>query len=475
MEPSIIVDFTFKIVDLPPSAAGQASGQNVARTVQAEHPPAVAGSPLGAHHFGVPEGEVGLSIASPTSFSPAYSRSPEYSTGNSTLHGVPSIPSYEEYDAYRAMMAEKTPEPVDEEKAKLRAKMEELIEENRQLLRQADDMRKKKEMTELLWTSEMERANKAEADLEAAQKAIFEMKTKEYRAGRKLEEAIRAKDEALIELEREKEETSRLKQRLTDHLKKAEADARPPRTHRSRSPLTRTAPSSSPTPDVEPPAEVVSPPVEDQVSEGHEEPGPQHEAPGPLRRMPKCRRRCCYQPPPPAPQAVPRPPRRSREVEQLGPIIEEVVEERPRRRSRQPPARLVVDMARRSYAAIRSSIMPQELKSGRMMLRGSLDKVEPNKTKAGLDQRGEVDPAPVPPESVRGASGIRKKGAHPLVMVEHSGLPNEPGGPLDCEKGCPPFFTIPRVDVLVDRNAPAPHFIRGASGNLTGARLDQTG
>uniref|UniRef100_A0A1I7SNE5 Uncharacterized protein n=2 Tax=Bursaphelenchus xylophilus TaxID=6326 RepID=A0A1I7SNE5_BURXY len=192
MEPSIIVDFTFKIVDLPPSTAGQASGQNVARTVQAEHPPAVAGSPLGAHRFGVPGGEGGLSVASPTSGS-LFSRSSENSAGTSTLHGVPSIASYEEFEAYKAMMAQKTPEPGDEEKTKLRAKMEELIEENRQLLRKTDDMRKAKQATEALWLSEMERANKAEADLEAAQKAIFEMKTKEYRAGRKLEEAIRAK------------------------------------------------------------------------------------------------------------------------------------------------------------------------------------------------------------------------------------------------------------------------------------------
>uniref|UniRef100_A0A1I7SC02 Uncharacterized protein n=1 Tax=Bursaphelenchus xylophilus TaxID=6326 RepID=A0A1I7SC02_BURXY len=342
---------------LLPSTVGQASGQNAARTVQAEYPPAVAGSPLGAHRFGVPGGEGGLSIASPTSGS-LFSRSSENSAGTSTLHGVPSIASYEEFEAYQAMMAQNTPEPGDEEKTKLRAKMEELIEENRQLLRKTDEMRKAKQATEALWLSEMERAQKAEDDLEEAQRALNELKTSNYRAGRKLEEAIRAKDEAVAELEKEKEEKRRLKTRLSEILRHAEADARPPRSDRSRSPVTRT--TRSPTTDVQPPAEVaslkeevVSPPVQDQVMEGH---GPQHEAPGPLRRMPKCRRRCCYQPPPPAPQVVPRPPRRSREVEKLGPVIEPVAE-RPRR-SRQPPARLVVNMARRSYAAIRSSIMP---------------------------------------------------------------------------------------------------------------------
>uniref|UniRef100_A0A1I7S0P5 Coiled-coil domain-containing protein 6 n=1 Tax=Bursaphelenchus xylophilus TaxID=6326 RepID=A0A1I7S0P5_BURXY len=344
-------------------------GQNPARTVQAEHQPAVAGSPLDGHHLGVPGGEGGLStIASPTCSSPMYSRSPEYSTGNSTLHGVPSIASYEEFEEYQAMMAEKTPEPVEEEKAKLKEKLAELIEENRQILRQADELRKSKEVTEALWLSEMERAQKAEADLEAAQRVINELKTKDYRAGRKLEETVKAKDDAMAELEKEKEEKYRLKRRLSEILRHAEADARPPRKDRSRSPLVRTSTSSLQRPDVQPTAEVtllreevVSPPVENQVSlEGPEVQAPQHEAPGPLRRMPKCRRRCCYQPPPPAPQVGPRPPRRSREVEQLGPIIEEVVfEERPRRRSRQPPARLVVDMVRRSYASVRNSLLPR--------------------------------------------------------------------------------------------------------------------
>ncbi|CAD5211812.1 unnamed protein product [Bursaphelenchus xylophilus] len=230
---SVTVDF--KIKDLLPSTVGQASGQNAARTVQAEHPPAVAGSPLGAHRFGVPGGEGGLSIASPTSGS-LFSRSSENSAGTSTLHGVPSIASYEEFEAYQAMMAQNTPEPGDEEKTKLRAKMEELIEENRQLLRKTDEMRKAKQATEALWLSEMERAHKAEDDLEEAQRAINELKTSNYRAGRKLEEAIRAKDEAMAELEKEKEEKRRLKTRLSEILRHAEADARPPRSDRSRSP-----------------------------------------------------------------------------------------------------------------------------------------------------------------------------------------------------------------------------------------------
>ncbi|CAD5210767.1 unnamed protein product [Bursaphelenchus xylophilus] len=329
-------------------------GRNPARTVQAEHLPAVAGSPLGVHHSGAPGGEGGLStIASPTCSSPMYSRSPEYSTGNSTLHGVPSIASYEEFDAYQAMMAEKTPEPLDDENAKLKAKMEELIEENRQILREADELRKSKKVTEALWLSEMERAQKAEADLEAAQKAIFELKTKDYRAGRKLEEAAKERDEAKAELEKEKEEKSRLKKRLSEILRSAEADARPSRRERSRSPL-RTAP----TPDVQPPAEVISPPVEHQVLEGHEDEGPQHEAPGPLRRMPNCRRRCCYKPP--VGPRLPRAPRRSRELHGLGPITqdEEETEERPMR-NRQPPPRLVVDMTSRSYGTTRNSLVPR--------------------------------------------------------------------------------------------------------------------
>uniref|UniRef100_A0A1I7SE67 Uncharacterized protein n=1 Tax=Bursaphelenchus xylophilus TaxID=6326 RepID=A0A1I7SE67_BURXY len=252
---------------MPLSAVGQASGQNPARTVQADHLPAVAGSPL-------------------------------------------------------AMMAQ-TPEPIAEENTKLKEKLEE--------------MKASMEATEQLWLAEMERAHKAENDLEAA----------------------------LIELKREKEENSRLKRRLCEHLKTADADARPPRggRDRSRSPLVQTARSATPEVKTEsslPEAQIDRQPQQPSQQNDVlpvEAQAPQHEAPGPLRRMPKCRRRCCYQPP--APQVVPRPPRRSREVEKLGPIIEDVVfEDRPRR-SRQPPARLVVNMARRSYAAIRNSLMPK--------------------------------------------------------------------------------------------------------------------
>ncbi|CAD5210859.1 unnamed protein product [Bursaphelenchus xylophilus] len=322
-------------------------GLNPAPTVQAEHLPAVEGTERSSS-------PLDLSAPSTLQFSPAYS------TGHSTLHGVPSIKSLEVFDEGEDWAVEETVE----------AKIDRLEYERKLWKTECRKMWQRQKTLENNVKYYEGAVEEAQAEVkQAKEEAAAAIRKAEEEAENKISELQRKYFGALTEADRAQRkqreaesEVARLQQRLTENLKKTAP--RSPRKERSRSPL-RTARARSP--EVQPSASPI-PEANTQVEEEPELSHPsfdvqaeQHDAPGPLRRMPKCRRRCC-QPPPPANQP-PRPPRRSREAEQLGPIIEPVVfDERPRRRSRQPPARLVVDMMRRSYASMRNSLMPQGLK-----------------------------------------------------------------------------------------------------------------
>uniref|UniRef100_A0A1I7S8J5 Uncharacterized protein n=1 Tax=Bursaphelenchus xylophilus TaxID=6326 RepID=A0A1I7S8J5_BURXY len=348
-------------------------GQNPAPTVQAEHLPAVAGTERSSSP---------LDLSAPS----ALMHTPVYSPGHSTLHGVPSIKSMEVFDEGEDWAVD---EPVEARMKRLEDERKLWKDECRRMwLRQAT-LEKNLSYYEGAIEEAQHELKKAKDEAAAAiKKAEEEAESKVTELQRKYFGALTEADRAQRKQKETEEEVVRLQQRLMDNLKKAAP--RSPR-NRSRSPITERSPTPEVQPEVPPPMPEAQPqnepepqqhsfdvPVEEQ----------QHEAPGPVRRrMPKCRRRCCYQPPP-APQ-VPRPPRRSREVEKLGPIIEAVVfEERPRR-SRQPPARLMVDMVRRSYTTMRNSLLPQinqnkeeEPKFRQIPCLGTLDKVETHKMKA---------------------------------------------------------------------------------------------
>ncbi|CAD5210681.1 unnamed protein product [Bursaphelenchus xylophilus] len=326
----------------PSPASGLSGfGLNNAPTVQAEHLPAVEGTERSSS-------PLDLSAPSTLQFSPVYS------PGHSTLHGVPSINSMEVFDEGEDWAVDET---VEDRIDRLEYERKLWKTECRKMWQRQSNLEKNVRYYEGAVEEAQAEVKKAKEEAAAAiRKAEEEAENKISELQRKYFGALTEADRAQRKQKEAEEEVARLQQRLMENLKKAAP--RSPRKERSRSPLTtarsRTPdaqPSASPTPEAEP--ELSQPSFDVQAVEQQ-----QHDAPGPLRRMPKCRRRCC-QPPPPVNQP-PRPPRRSREAEQLGPIIEAVVfEDRPRRRSRQPPARLVVDMVRRSYASMRNSLMPR--------------------------------------------------------------------------------------------------------------------
>ncbi|CAD5211545.1 unnamed protein product [Bursaphelenchus xylophilus] len=337
---------------MSPNNVGQASGhrsspasERQAHSAQAEQLPAVMAPPLvGQHPTGVPEEEPaptdqadhlpaveGSERSLDMDFSSFSDCSSSTSEEHSTLHDVPSIRSLEIFDEGAA--CEET-----------------LADQNDRLRFQRDFW---KTQCRTLW----ERQETFEKKVKFYQEALVEAEVEAKKAKEAASVATKKAEEERALKEAAEKEVAELQARLLTHLRTAVADDRPPRAERSRSrsPLMRTAWSITPTTaeilriDVtQPPATQHPPPPADQGYEVQEQ---NHEAPGPLRRMPKCKRRCCYQPS--ADPQRPRPPRRSRELQGLGPVLQEEdngPEEHQRpRRERRPPSRLIVDMASRSY------------------------------------------------------------------------------------------------------------------------------
>ncbi|CAD5211301.1 unnamed protein product [Bursaphelenchus xylophilus] len=316
----------------PTSTTGLSGfGPEPAPTVQAEHLPAV-------------EGSVGsMDMLDFSSFSNCSSSTSEE---HSTLHDVPSIRSLEVFDEGAA--CEET-----------------LADQNDRLRFQRDFW---KTQCRTLW----ERQETFEKKVKFYQEALVEAEVEAKKAKEAASAATKKAEEERALKEAAEKEVAELQARLLEHLRTAVADDRPPRAERSRSrsPLMtlRTGWSITPTTaeilriDVtQPPATQHPPPPADQGYEVQEQ---KHEAPGPLRRMAKCKRRCCYQPS--ADPQRPRPPRRSRELQGLGPVLQEEDncpdEHTPRRRprrERKPPSRLIVDMSSRSYRTSQEPRLPR--------------------------------------------------------------------------------------------------------------------
>uniref|UniRef100_A0A1I7SKA1 Uncharacterized protein n=1 Tax=Bursaphelenchus xylophilus TaxID=6326 RepID=A0A1I7SKA1_BURXY len=307
-----------------PTTGPSGFGPEPAPTVQAEHLPAVEGS----------EGSLDLDFSS---FSNCSSSTSEE---HSTLHDVPSIKSLEVFDEGAA--CEET-----------------LADQNDRLRFQRDFW---KTQCRTLW----ERQETFEKKVKFYQEALVEAEVEAKKAKEAASVATKKAEEERALKEAAEKEVAELQALHRQHLRTAVADDRPPRAERSRSrsPLMTTAWSITPTTaeilriDVtQPPATQHPPPPADQGYEVQEQ---NHEAPGPLRRMPKCKRRCCYQPS--ADPQRPRPPRRSRELQGLGPVLQEEdngPEEHQRpRRERRPPSRLIVDMASRSYRTSQEPRLP---------------------------------------------------------------------------------------------------------------------
>uniref|UniRef100_A0A1I7S0U3 Uncharacterized protein n=1 Tax=Bursaphelenchus xylophilus TaxID=6326 RepID=A0A1I7S0U3_BURXY len=134
------------------------------------------------------------------------------------------------------------------------------------------------------------------------QEALGEAEVEAKKAKEAASVATKKAEEERALKEAAEKEVAELQALHRQHLRTAVADDRPPRAERSRSrsPLMTTAWSITPTTaeilriDVtQPPATQHPPPPADQGYEVQEQ---NHEAAGPLRRMPKCKRRCCYQP-----------------------------------------------------------------------------------------------------------------------------------------------------------------------------------
>uniref|UniRef100_A0A1I7RN67 Uncharacterized protein n=1 Tax=Bursaphelenchus xylophilus TaxID=6326 RepID=A0A1I7RN67_BURXY len=364
---------------LSPNNVGQASGhrsspasERQAHSAQAEQLPAVMAPPLvGQHPTGVPEeGKEGSSSTTgPSGFGPEpaptdqadqavegsmvdlldfsstsrFDGSSSTSEEHSTLHSVPSIMSLEAFDENAA-----SEEPLEDQNARIRWQRNFW-----------------KEQCRIIWERQATLERKVEFYQEALKEAELEAKKAKEAASAAIK---KAEEERALKEEAEKE-VSELQARHREHLRTAVADGRPPRAERSRSrsPLMTTAWSITPTTAeilrievTQPPATQHPPPPADQGYEVQEQ---NHEAPGPLRRMAKCKRRCCYQPS--ADPQRPRPHRRSRELQGLGPVLQEEdngPEEHQRpRRERRPPSRLIVDMSSRSYRTSQESRLPQQV------------------------------------------------------------------------------------------------------------------
>ncbi|CAD5211521.1 unnamed protein product [Bursaphelenchus xylophilus] len=195
--------------------------------------------------------------------------------------------------------------------------------------------------------------------VEFYQEALKEAEVEAKKAREAASAATKKAEEERALKEAAEKEVAELQARHRQHLRTAVADGRPPRADRSRSPLMTTAWSITPTTADILRLDVTQPPVTQHSPPPTE--AQNHEAPGPLRRMAKCKRRCCYQPS--ADPQRPRPHRRSRELQGLGPVLQEEdngPEEHQRpRRERKPPSRLIVDMSSRSYRTSQESRLPR--------------------------------------------------------------------------------------------------------------------
>uniref|UniRef100_A0A1I7SNR5 Uncharacterized protein n=1 Tax=Bursaphelenchus xylophilus TaxID=6326 RepID=A0A1I7SNR5_BURXY len=264
------------VISVSPNNVGQASGhrsspasERQAHSAQAEQLPAVMAPPLvGQHPTGVPEeGKEG----------------PFPTTGPSGFGPEPAPRSLD-----MDFSASRTAAPGA-------ACDETLADQNDRLRFQRDFW---KTQCRTLW----ERQETFEKKVKFYQEALVEAEVEAKKAKEAASVATKKAEEERALKEEAEKEVSELQARHRQHLRTAVADDRPPRAERSRSrsPLMTTAWSITPTTaeilriDVtQPPATQHPPPPADQGYEVQEQ---NHEAPGPLRRMPKCKRRCCYQP-----------------------------------------------------------------------------------------------------------------------------------------------------------------------------------
>ncbi|CAD5211181.1 unnamed protein product [Bursaphelenchus xylophilus] len=382
-----------------PTTGPSGFGPEPAPTVQAEHLPAVEGS-VGSLDM--------LDFSSTSRFD---NSSPTTSEEKSTLHDVPSIMSLEVFD--EAARCEET-----------------LADQNDRLRWQRDFW---KTQCRTLW----ERQATFEKKLKFYQEALGEAEVEAKKAKEAASVATKKAEEERALKEAAEKEVAELQARLLTHLRTAVADDRPPRAERSRSrsPLMtlRTAWSITPTTAeilrievTQPPATQHPPPPADQGYEVQEQ---NHEAPGPLRRMAKCKRRCCYQPS--ADPQRPRPPRRSRELQGLGPVLQEEDncpdEHTPRRRprrERKPPSRLIVDMSSRSYRTSQEPRLPHGDRS-----KGKISTLAPRMSPGGLWKKYRV---PSSPCFGQFSAEIRSRSNEiELGRREHPRPLTEPGGLLD--------------------------------------------
>ncbi|CAD5211163.1 unnamed protein product [Bursaphelenchus xylophilus] len=483
-------------VTMSPNNVGQASGhrsspasERQAHSAQAEQLPAVMAPPLvGQHPTGVPEeGKEGSSSTTgPSGFGPEpaptdqavegsmvdlldfsstsrFDGSSSTSEEHSTLHSVPSIMSLEAFDENAA-----SEEPLEDQNARIRWQRNFW-----------------KEQCRIIWERQATLERKVEFYQEALKEAELEAKKAKEAASAAIK---KAEEERALKEEAEKE-VSELQARHREHLRTAVADGRPPRAERSRSrsPLMTTAWSITPTTADILRIDVTQPPVTQHSPPPTE--AQNHEAPGPLRRMPNCKRRCCLQPS--VDPQRPRPHRRSRELQGLGPVLQEEdngPEEHQRpRRERRPPSRLIVDMSSRSYRTSQESRLPPicPIKTYDKQPR---DPVSSKCTQTLVRPAGTRKICPIreqpehpAPHFIRGPSGILAGARVPsspcfgqfaaeirsrsskteLRGREHPSPLNEPGGLLDRKRVLFPVCGR-------SRSTPAPHLIRGAFWKING-------